>query len=140
MATLTTQFNAVGDYWGISSVNKTTSNDNHKIFFFTFTINNVTTVTYSATFDLSGTTYQDRYSNKINNVEQNYYLNISDMRSIVRDYPTITDTQLSRLFQRLINTCIEAMIIGITDLSGYILNANLDGSAPTPVSTPAFPA
>ena len=139
MPTLVKQFDAVGESWGISSVNKAVTNDTNKLFYIKFIINSVTTVTYDGVFDYSRTAYSDRYSNKLNSVEQNSYINISDMRSIVRDYPTITDKQLNMMFQRLLNTCLEAVIVGVTDFSGYTLCVNLDGTLPSPLTIPALP-
>lgn len=129
----------IGDFWGISNVNKAASTDHNRLMPFKFIIDGDQTVTYDGCFDSTRCTYSDRYSNKLNAVEENSYLCITDLRKVIRDHPQITVKQLNRMIYRLQYICHQALLSGLVDLHGYILNATTTKVMPEVISIPEFP-
>lgn len=127
---------AVGDYYAISSVNKAVASDINSVYYFKFIVDNDETVTYDGSFSYSNTKYQDRYSDAVNNIEQNVYLNLNDMKRLVRDYPTLTELEVNNIFIQLFSTCMRLMNKKLTSLAGYTLCTMRDGSSPNHATLP----
>ena len=127
---------SVGDFWGISSVNKAVTSSSNKIFFIKFCIDNDTSTVYDASFTFSGTMYQDKYSNLINDVEQNVHVNIIDMKRLVRDYTDLTNKELNNIFRQLINICLDMINRDYTQFNNYLICVTRDGSAPASTTIP----
>lgn len=120
----------IGDFWSISSVNKAITSSSNKVYFFKFCIDDDTSTVYDASFTFSGTMYQDRYSNLINDVEQNVHVNIIDMKRLMRDYKDLTNEELNNIFRQIINTCLILVNKNFTQFNNILICVMRDGSDP----------
>lgn len=127
-------------HMGIASLNKSASIEYNRIYKVKFDIDNNTETYYNAQINFSGISFQDRYSNFTSDIQSNMFINLMDVPKMIRDYPTLSNTQIYNIQQQLQWIGMQIFKSGVTDLTNYVLHVSLSNQLLNPLTTPALPS
>lgn len=127
-------------HMGIASLNKSASIEYNRIYKVKFDIDNNIETYYNAQINFSGISFQDRYSNFTSDIQSNMFINLMDVPKMIRDYPTLSNTQIYNIQQQLQWIGMQIFKSGVTDLTNYVLHVSLSNQLLNPLTTPALPS